>query len=123
MISIAGIVFSCVAANHLGLVGAVERLVGRSLPIINCPKCLTFWAVCLYSAFRTTLTDAVAIAFICAYSATWLELGMYYVDTIYMLYYGKITDKRTAYNQTAATAGGDDTESAVPRLRENKRKT
>ena len=42
------ITFSAVAANHLGLVVAIERKVKHRLPIIDCPKCLTFWTVIGY---------------------------------------------------------------------------
>ena len=37
------ITFSAVAANHLGLVAAIERTIKHRLPIIGCPKCLAFW--------------------------------------------------------------------------------
>ena len=34
-IDIAGIVFACTAANHLGLIQAVEMVIHRRLPIVS----------------------------------------------------------------------------------------
>lgn len=121
MIAIAGIVFSCVAANHLGLVEAVERLAGRNLPIVSCPKCLTFWAVLPYAALHTTICGALATAFACAYAASWVELAMYFIDNQYLWLYGKISNKRAADNKAAAAADGERPEGAVPRLRKTKK--
>ena len=50
---IAGIVFACVTANHLGLVKAIEDTFEKELPIINCVKCFSFWSVLVYMAFAT----------------------------------------------------------------------
>ena len=116
MMGVAGIVFSCVAANHLGLVGAVETLVGKSLPIVNCPKCLTFWSVLLYMIIRTPITDALATAFLCAYAATWVELAMYFIDTQYMKLYGKISNHKAADGETTAAARGKRSKRALPEL-------
>lgn len=116
MVTVAGIVFSCVAANHLGLVGAVESLVGRSLPILNCPKCLTFWSVLFYMFLHGTIADALATAFLCAYSATWLELGMYFIDNQYLRLYGKISADKAADDKTAAATGGKRSKRALPEL-------
>ena len=94
------ILFSATAVNHLGLVAAVERVVRHRLPVIGCPKCLTFWSVLAYgvlsgdgpSANPSALPWLVATALLCAYLAVWLELIMYAIDTLYNRIYGKIEE-------------------------------
>jgi hypothetical protein len=92
-IDIASIVFVCTAANHLGLVSAIEDVTGcHGLPIIGCPKCLTFWCVLLYGCYNIVaygtcgIVTVLAISFLCAYLAIWLELLMGIVD----YYYNKV---------------------------------
>lgn len=85
------IVFSAVTANHLGLIAEAERLTGVSLKVVNCPKCLSFWAVLTY----TLLTgmhpiEAIALSFLSAYAALWAELLEGCTDRLYSQIYGKI---------------------------------
>lgn len=102
------ILFSSVAANHLGLVAAVEGVIRHRLPIVNCPKCLTFWAtlgygcsVCcdsiaaLPSVLPAALPLLLAQSFLAAYLAIWLELLMFTIDTIY----NRLYDTLNKYNQ------------------------
>ena len=93
------IIFSCVAVNHLGLVAAIEKVIRHNLPVLNCPKCLTFWSVLtcrvaveINSSLLTlnSLLQTIAVAFLCSYVAIWLELLMYIIDTLYNRIYGKI---------------------------------
>ncbi len=88
------IIFSCVAVNHLGLVAAIEKVIRHNLPVLNCPKCLTFWSVLVYGLVCcdtiATIPTIVAVAFLCSYVAIWLELLMYIIDTLYNRIYGKI---------------------------------
>lgn len=96
--------FSCVAANHLGLVAAIEETIEHSLPIMNCPKCLTFWALMGYGMFaHENIFVTTATSFLFAYLASWLELGMGFIDTLYMMLYEKIYPDKTD-NATAADA-------------------
>lgn len=91
--AIAAIVFICTAINHLGLIGAIERIVKFKLWIVDCPKCFTCWSVMVYqivSGCNPLLS--LAIALLCAYLALWLELLMYAIDTLYNRIYGKIAD-------------------------------
>jgi len=106
---IAWIVVACTSANHLGLIAAVERVLHRRLPVVNCPKCLTFWSTLAYLlACLLTGDDAplrgglivahlpavprmLAVSFLAAYSALWLELIMYFIDTIYNSIYDQIS--------------------------------
>lgn len=106
---IAWIVVACTSANHLGLIAAVERVLHRRLPVVNCPKCFTFWSTLAYllacflvgddaplrgSGLITVLLSVVprmlAVSFLAAYSALWLELIMYFIDTIYNSIYDQI---------------------------------
>ena len=92
-IDIAGIVFACTAANHLGLIQAVETVIHRRLPIVSCVKCLTFWAVLVYELWRVGFSDiptVLAISFLFAWSAIWLDLFMGIIDKLYLKIYGKI---------------------------------
>lgn len=94
------ILFSCTAVNHLGLVDAVEKVVRHRLPVVDCPKCLTFWSVVTYgvlsgdgpTANPSALPWLVSSALLCAYLAIWLELLMYAIDTLYDRIYGKIKE-------------------------------
>jgi hypothetical protein len=97
-IDIASLLFSAVAANHLGLVKAIETVIGRSLIIVNCARCLSFWSVLIFTlATGWNPVEAVAVSFLCAYAATWLQLAMAIIDN----QFGKIYD--TIY-PTADTA-------------------
>ena len=106
---IAWIVVACTSANHLGLIAAVESLLHRRLPVVNCPKCFTFWSTLAYllacfltgddallrdggpiTALLSAVPRMLAVAFLASYSALWLELIMYFIDTLYNSIYDKI---------------------------------
>ena len=110
---IACIVFACTAVNHLGLIAAVERVIRHKLPVVSCPKCLTFWSMMacgvaeensslftLHSSLRL-----LAVSLLCSYLAVWLELIMYAVDTLYNRIYGTIED--TQEEDTGEGSGED----------------
>ena len=106
---IAWIVVACTSANHLGLIAAVESLLHRRLPVVNCPKCFTFWSTLAYllacfltggdalllgspvAALLSAAPRMLAVSFLAAYSALWLELIMYFIDTIYNSIYDQIS--------------------------------
>jgi hypothetical protein len=91
-IDIAAIVFVCTAVNHLGLIKAIQTVTKcNRLPIVSCPKCLTFWSVLAYELWCVGFLDlpmVLAISFLCSYLAIWLELIMYAIDTLYNRIYG-----------------------------------
>ena len=90
-IDIACIVFACVTANHLGLVSAIEEVIGRKIPIVNCVKCFSFWCVLGYGIYtRAGVVTVCAVSFLASYTAIWLELLEGFVDTIYTKCYDKI---------------------------------
>lgn len=99
---IAAIVFICVSANHMGLVRAAEGVLGKELPVINCPKCLTFWLTLAYTLLSLSLAcdgiaplvkggvRGVALSFLASYTAVWLELFEGFIDTLFNRLYAKI---------------------------------
>ena len=95
-IDIACIVIACTAANHLGLISAIEDVIGKRIPVLNCCKCASFWSVLIYgccciATYGTCrIVTVLAISFLCANLAIWLELIMGIVDYYYNKVYGKI---------------------------------
>ena len=94
---IACIVFACTTVNHLGLIIAIEGVIRRRLWVIDCPKCLTFWCVLAYglsgdgfSANPSCLARLLAISFLAAYTAVWLELIEGLTDKLYDYVYKQI---------------------------------
>lgn len=90
------ITFSATAINHLGLVAAVEEMFDSRLPIVNCPKCLSFWATLTYgcsvccdsiAALPSALPHLFAISLLCAWLAVWLDLAMGIIDHLYIKVY------------------------------------
>lgn len=113
---IACIVFVCVTANHLGLIVAIERVTGRDLPVINCPKCLSFWVTMGYCGLNGGygLLAMLAVSFLASYIAIWLELIEGFIDTLYLKLYEKIY--ATTDNTAAADADDGDSAGAVSEL-------
>lgn len=101
------IVFACVAANHLGLVDALERTLKLRLPVVNCPKCATFWATLAHTLLccRTGWITSLAVSLLLAYAALWLELGMGIVDYYYSRIYDKIIS--TPFKDTPSACADD----------------
>ena len=123
-LDIASIVFVCVTMNHLGLMGIIEGIIGKTLPILNCPKCGSFWFTLIYIIGKMGILGSpsipivLAISFIASYSAIWLELLEGYIDTLYLKVYEKITANNN--NDTFASDSNDgDSESTVSKLQQN----
>lgn len=105
MIDIACITIVCVCANHLGLIAAIEEKLHHSLPVINCPKCFTFWSVLFYlTVFGTSAIRSLAMSFICAYAAIWLDLAIGIIDYIYTKIYKLINTDSYEISNTNADA-------------------
>lgn len=97
---------SATFANHMNLVSAVEKVIKHEIPIVNCPKCLTFWLTLAYSLLHgVPVITSVAISFIAAYMAIWFNLLLGVIDTIY----------NEIYENTFTTEAADteDTETEV----------
>lgn len=96
--NVLAIVLISVAMNHMGLIKAIEERINVELPILDCVKCSTFWLTLIYLIYITKgVISSVAISFICSYISVWLELGMGYMDKLYLKCYEKIV----------STAGSD----------------
>ena len=94
-LDIASIVFVCTAVNHLGLIQAIEAFIRHRMPVLNCIKCLTFWSIIAYGfsvgfGSAEAAIKTLAIAFLAAWSAIWLDLFMGIIDKFYLKIYGKI---------------------------------
>jgi hypothetical protein len=90
------ITFSATAINHLGLMAAVEEVFDRRLPIVNCPKCLSFWTTLTYgcsvccdsiAALPSVFPHLFALSLLCAWLAIWLDLAMGIIDHLYIKVY------------------------------------
>lgn len=110
---IASILFVCVAANHMGLVSAIEDVVGFRLPIVNCVKCSTFWLTMLYGVgIGADMIRVLAMSFLCSWIAIWLELCMGCIDTLYYKVYEKIING-TANNEATPDTTEDSADNAM----------
>ena len=95
---IAGIVFVCTAANHIGPIPDIEAFLRRKLPVVGCIKCLTFWSVLVYglvccgtvAAAIEAAPRLLAISFLCAWASIWLDLFMGIIDHLYLIIYEQI---------------------------------
>ena len=96
------IMFSCVMAIHMGLVDAVLevlRLQNRHIPVIQCPKCLTFHAVLWFLVFTGhNIIVSLATAFLAAYIAIWLDLFLGLMDFCYEHIYKRIPEEGGIYH-------------------------
>ena len=74
-------------AIHMGLVDAVLKFYGiedKDIPIIRCPKCLTFWAVLLFLVLtRHNVVLSLATSFLASYVGIWLDLLLGKMDVWY----------------------------------------
>lgn len=99
-------------AIHLGLVDAVlDVLRIKSIPIVTCPKCLTWWSVmvlCLFTGQR--VIDSVAVSFLLAYLAIWYDLLLGYLDKIYEKIYENLYQKENGGETGDSTDVHDQTE-------------
>lgn len=77
--------------NHMGLIDAIETTIGRKVPILNCPKCSSFWFVAILCSFHCLNPIAVlTTSFLASYASIWLELLMGIIDALYLKAYEKI---------------------------------
>lgn len=97
-LKVAMIVFICTSMNHLGLIEAIENVIGFKIPIIDCCKCSTFWTVITYllcEGLDIGIVAVIATAFLACIAAVWLELAMGLLDTLYDKCYERIFYKAT----------------------------
>lgn len=107
---------SCVLANHMGLISAVEEVIKRKLYIIDCVKCSTFWSVlilCLFIGFD--VITSVAISFLFSYLAIWLELFFGFIDRCYEKLYNAIyKDSATSNKAYSDNSDAESSEYLLP---------
>lgn len=115
MCEVAMIMFSCVMAIHMGLMDAVLkvlRIQDRNIPIIRCPKCLTFHAVLWYLVSTgANVILAVATAFLTSYIAIWFDLFLGLMDVWYEDIYNRIPEEdggTTVHHQNDRQSKGKD---------------
>ena len=108
------IMFSCTMVNHLGLIEAVEKIIGRRIPIANCCKCFTFWVSLIYLFFNVPTVEAFAIAFALAFASVWFELLLGLIDKLYDKIYCKAYGCGTAQESSRP----EDTPGTASRLPE-----
>ena len=95
----------------MGLSGEIQRILGFSWRILNCPKCLTFWCVLAVLLIgRNPVLHAVAVSFFCSYAAMWLTLALDAAAVKYNYIYGKITENTGTEKGTEApdASSGED---------------
>lgn len=110
---IAGIVFVCVTANHLGLIRALRM---DDVPVIGCVKCCTFWSALAYMVINEHgIIATLAVSFLASYAAIWAELAEGFIDLIYMRLYEKIITTDSD-DTPASDTGGGDPDGSVPEL-------
>ena len=109
------IMFSCVMAIHMGLMDAVLkvlRIQDRNIPIIRCPKCLTFHAVLWYLVSTgANVILAVATAFLASYIVIWFDLFLGLMDVWYEDIYNRIPEEdggTTVHHQNDRKSEGKD---------------
>ena len=117
---IACIVFTCVTANHMGMIDALEEKIGRKIPILNCVKCSVFWFVLVYSVISSgDVVVSLAVSFLSSYCALWFELIEVYIDKLYIRTYGTIT-KTSGCEETTTDPSSDVTENPVSDMRKER---
>lgn len=116
--------FSCVSANHLGLISAMEKVIRHSIPIANCPKCFTFWMV-LATTYLSgwNMIASLAISFLCAYLAIWLELLMGFIDLQFQKLYETLYPTTDITDSATTADHPSDTNSTLPHLSQGKDNT
>lgn len=124
-IDIASIVFVCVTMNHLGLMGKIEGILGKRIPILNCPKCSSFWFTVIYGLGQmgfsiSHLIPLLAISFFASYSAIWVELLEGFIDTLYDKLYEKIYSSTDNGDTASADADEEHTDSTLSDVSEDK---
>ena len=113
-LDIAAIVVSCVLANHMGLVSAIERIFRVDVPILGCVKCSTFWFVFAFTMIHNyNVVTAVAISFLLSYLAIWLELAFGIIDKLYEAIYDKVYKGSTEV-ESSDNEDSENTKSSLP---------
>lgn len=94
------IMFACVMAIHMGLIDAIldaYNAKSKEIPIITCPKCLSFHCVLWYLILtRHNVIHSIVASFLASYCAIWFDLLLGQLDLWYERIYKKISEGRNS---------------------------
>lgn len=112
---VALITISCVLFIQMGLCGAIESFLHIEMPIVSCPKCLTWWVcLCYLVLHENGIVVSVATSFIASYCAQWVALIYDAVALLYNYLYEQISTPDTSFDServespTDTQAGADE---------------
>ena len=120
---IVSIVFVCVTMNHLGLIGAIEGKMGFRIPILNCPKCASFWFTLVYGIGKMGFSIipqiplVLAMSFFASYIAIWFELFEGFIDTLYIRAYEKVYSTTDTGDEVASDANEGNSKGSLSDVR------
>lgn len=90
------LMISVVLFNHMGLCETIEKVLHYKFKILSCSKCGTFWASLIsYVVGGTPIIESIALSFVLAYIALWLELALALMAKWYETCYDKISEAET----------------------------
>jgi len=112
------ITFSCVMFIHMELVDALLKVYGvedRNVPIITCPKCLSFQCVFWFLLLTGhNVIVCIATAFFASYCAIWFDLLLGLMDSWYEHIYKRITEESGLHHSDNRQSTGED--NALPKV-------
>jgi hypothetical protein len=101
MIEIAYILVSCCLFIHLGLGQAMSKIIRVDFVLFRCPKCLAFWSILGYLLLSNKpIISSIAIAFVCAYLALWIDLLLAIISEYYEKIYKGVGAEEPKNNRT-----------------------
>ena len=93
---VAMILTSCCLFIHLGLGNAICKIIRYNFILFQYPKCLSFWSVlCYLLLFNQSVIVSLCIAFICAYTAIWIDLLLTIIANWYEEIYESLGTKES----------------------------
>lgn len=101
MLNIAYILVSCCLFIHLGLGQAISKIIRIDFVLFRCPKCLAFWSILGYLLLSNEpIISSIAIAFICAYLALWIDLVLAIISEYYEKTYKGVGTEESQNNRS-----------------------
>lgn len=112
-VGVIAIMITAVIVNHMGLIEAIEKVINKKLPVLNCAMCLTFWSTLVWlsiSRFKPYgwFVIVPAIASVAAYLVPWLELLFGLLSILYEKVYKKIFPEETNNDEQKKSACSKD---------------
>lgn len=120
-LDIVSIVVACTMVNHLGLVQAIEDVIRHNIPIVDCPKCFTFWSTLVFCMVSGVgLPPCLAISVIASMTSIWLDLMLTVSDYYYIKVYETFAHSDSADSSSSSDCGDScqaDASDSLPKLR------